>query len=117
MPHSPISRRAGRVALAAAIASLSIAGPVAAQDLRSPDARSAEEGGFVAPAVVQDLRSPDARDVGTPAPATAPTITRIEAKSGFDWGDAAIGAAGMLALALAAAGGVQLALHRRGLAH
>jgi hypothetical protein len=65
-------------------------------DLRSPDARDAGK----AAQVTQDLRSPDARDVGR-TPVEVPTSVveiREVPGSGFDWGDAGIGAAGMLAL-------------------
>jgi hypothetical protein len=50
--------------------------------------------------VAQDLRSPDARDVGRiPVEVPTPVVEIREVPgSGFDWGDAGIGAAGMLAL-------------------
>jgi hypothetical protein len=65
-------------------------------DLRSPDARDAG----LAAQVAQDLRSPDARDVGRiPVEVPTPVVEIREVPgSGFDWGDAGIGAAGMLAL-------------------
>jgi hypothetical protein len=71
------------------------------QDLRSPDARDAgrQSEGY------QDLRSPDARDAGVAsrqAPTQSPPAAVVErvatASDGFDWGDAGIGAAGMLGL-------------------
>ena len=74
------------------------------QDLRSPDARDA--GRTPDSVVSQDLRSPDARDAGRP-PVEVPTPVveiREAPGSGFDWGDAGIGAAGMLALFSIAAG-------------
>ena len=74
------------------------------QDLRSPDARDAGRPG-TNPGYT-DLRSPDARDAGRP-PVEVPTpIVEIREVpgSGFDWGDAGIGAAGMLALFSIAAG-------------
>jgi hypothetical protein len=74
------------------------------QDLRSPDARDA--GRTPDSVVSQDLRSPDARDAGRP-PVEVPTpIVEIREVpgSGFDWGDAGIGAAGLLALFSIAAG-------------
>jgi hypothetical protein len=76
-------------------------------DLRSPDARDA--GRTPDTRVTQDLRSPDARDAGRP-PVQVPTPVveiRDAPGSGFDWGDAGIGAAGLLAL-LSIAGGVTL---------
>jgi hypothetical protein len=74
------------------------------QDLRSPDARDAgqasESPGYT------DLRSPDARDAGrTPVEVPTPVVEIREVPgSGFNWGDAGIGAAGMLALFSIAAG-------------
>jgi hypothetical protein len=84
-------------------------------DLRSPDARdaaiaSAENG-------KQDLRSPDARDAGrepTPAPVPAPVVEIRESPgSGFDWGDAGIGAAAILALLSIAVGLTLMVAGRR----
>jgi hypothetical protein len=68
------------------------------QDLRSPDARDA--GRTPDSVVSQDLRSPDARDAGrTPVEVPTPVVEIREVPgSGFDWSDAGIGAAGMLAL-------------------
>jgi hypothetical protein len=76
-------------------------------DLRSPDARDA--GRTPDTRVTQDLRSPDARDAGRP-PVQVPTPVveiREVPGNGFDWGDAGIGAAGLLAL-LSITGGVTL---------
>jgi uncharacterized iron-regulated membrane protein len=84
--------------------------PGASQDLRSPDARDAATiGGARVPAASQDLRSPDARDAATNPQSTtvrAEPPTRIVkiTPDHFEWGDAAIGAAGMLALLLVLAG-------------
>jgi hypothetical protein len=81
-------------------------------DLRSPDARDA--GRTPDTRVTQDLRSPDARDAGRP-PVQVPTpIVEIREvpSSGFDWGDAGIGAAGILAL-LSIAGGLTLMVTTR----
>jgi hypothetical protein len=51
----------------------------------------------------------------TAAHATGPTIVRITARdTGFDWGDAGIGAAGGLALSLIALGGGLAVSQRRG---
>ena len=77
------------------------------QDLRSPDARDAAQAAKVE--VAQDLRSPDARDAGrTPVEVPTPVVEIREVpSSGFDWGDAGIGAAGILAL-LSIAGGLAL---------
>jgi hypothetical protein len=77
------------------------------QDLRSPDARDAKTEPVTQ--VAQDLRSPDARDAGLPEQAPPDTVVEIREVpgSGFDWGDAGIGAAGILAL-LSIAGGLAL---------
>ncbi len=83
------------------------------QDLRSPDARDAAT--VNQQANVQDLRSPDARDAGRdlkPVPVQAPAV-EIREGPGFDWGDAGIGAAMILALCSIAAGIVALTVTRR----
>jgi hypothetical protein len=91
----------------------------APQDLRSPDARDAAREAVVAPKAVpevavrmqHDLRSPDARDaarVTAVAPAesarVSPGPTAPSVSDGFEWGDAGIGAAVMLALVGMASG-------------
>ena len=83
-----------------------------AQDLRSPDARDAAQAAKVE--VAQDLRSPDARDAGLPESPTPDTVVEIREVpgNGFDWGDAGIGAAGLLAL-LSIAGGLTLMVTTR----
>jgi len=83
-----------------------------AQDLRSPDARDAAEAAKIE--VAQDLRSPDARDAGLPQAPTPDTVVEIREvpSTGFDWGDAGIGAAGILAL-LSIAGGLTLMVTTR----
>jgi hypothetical protein len=82
------------------------------QDLRSPDARDAA----TSQAAPQDLRSPDARDAGRPPAVDTPTpvveIREIPA-TGFDWGDAAIGAAVILGMCSIAAGLMLLLSGRR----
>lgn len=83
------------------------------QDLRSPDARDAAT--VSQQASVQDLRSPDARDAGRevkPIPVQATTVEIREAP-GFNWGDAGIGAAAILALCSIAAGLLALTAVRR----
>jgi hypothetical protein len=63
----------------------------------------------------QDKRMIPAAPVGA-APAAAQPVVRIQAPGGgFDWGDAGIGAAGGLALALLAVGGVLLLTDQRSL--
>jgi hypothetical protein len=90
----------------------------APSDLRSPDARDsarAVSGSSPAP----DLSSPDARDsarnpVTTYAPGQPirPTQPVVTADRGFDWGDAGLGAAGMLGL-IAIVGGTLLVAGQR----
>jgi hypothetical protein len=63
-----------------------------------------------------DLRSPDAKaaaaDPGAPTYAT-PTVIKVGSDNGFDWGDAGIGAGGMLAVVALAGGGLVLVSRRR----
>jgi len=90
--------------------------PQVAQDLRSPDARDAAvQAAESTPQVAQDLRSPDARDAGRVSPpVTQPVVEIREVPSnGFDWGDAGIGAAGILAMLSIAAGFTLLVGSRR----
>ena len=83
-----------------------------AQDLRSPDARDAAQAAKVE--IAQDLRSPDARDAGLPEAPTPDTVVEIREVpgSGFDWGDAGIGAGSSLALVLIGVGSVLAVRHR-----
>jgi hypothetical protein len=85
------------------------------QDLRSPDARDAARTSDQV--AYQDLRSPDARDAGreptsTPVPEPVVEIREVP-QPGFDWGDAGIGAAGILAMVSIAAGLLLLVGGRR----
>ena len=63
-----------------------------------------------------DLRSPDARaaaaDPGALTYAT-PTVIKVGSGGSFDWGDAGIGAGGMLAVVALAGGGLVLVSRRR----
>jgi hypothetical protein len=102
---------------------------MAQQDLRSPDARDAARDlpDQVAPppssitassrADHQDLRSADARDAARDLPPiespAAVVQVRDPQESGFDWGDAGIGAAAMVALFSIAAGAALLVTGRR----
>jgi hypothetical protein len=75
------------------------------QDLRSPDTRDAARSS--GPRQYSDLRSPDARDAGrAQPPVTIPVVDAPDGTGGFDWGDASIGAAGMLALMGIAVGSI-----------
>jgi hypothetical protein len=90
--------------------------PQVAQDLRSPDARDAAlQAAESTPQVAQDLRSPDARDAGRVSPPVQQPIVEIREvpESGFDWGDAGIGAAGILAMLSIATGFTLLVGSRR----
>jgi hypothetical protein len=84
----------------------------ATQDLRNPDNRNPEPG-----STGQDLRSPDAvdadRHVGIYA--VDPVAAAESSDTGFQWGDAGIGAAAMLGLISLAAGSAMIAgtLRRR----
>lgn len=74
------------------------------QDLRSPDTRDAARATLTREYL--DLRSPDARDAGrTPVDVPTPVVEIREVPaSGFDWGDAGIGAgfaSGLLTLVAA----------------
>jgi hypothetical protein len=87
---------------------------LAQQDLRSPDTRD------VAEAAKPDLRNPDTRELAeTGGAAPEVTVVRVPqpvpaADTGLDWGDAGIGAGGMLGLVLLAAAGILSVSHRRG---
>jgi hypothetical protein len=93
------------------------------RDLRSPDARDAaahrglyetDEGSHV---LNRDYGSPDAVDAARDLPPVQIPAPVVEVRNlpsgGFDWGDAGIGAAGMLALFSIAAGSALLLTGRR----
>jgi hypothetical protein len=114
-----MSRRISILTLTAVLAACALpgyAGAQGAQDLRSPDARDAAEHMGIYDLDVtptQDLRSPDARDAARDAqpfstPATPPVADVAPATESFDWGDAGIGAAVMLALLAIGAGSLLL---------
>ena len=119
------------VALALCVAAPAAAG---AQDLRTPDAIDAASVAKANVSHVQDLRSPDAADAagarqpgidlrspdvrfGQPDGTVVPARERVRIvevpSSGFEWGDAGIGAAGMLAVTLLALGLGLAATHYR----
>ena len=110
-------RRLTTIVLAAAVAVAAIPGIAWGgqfrQDFRSPDARDSARqvrAELAAASQGQDFRSPDARDsahrVALGAPSSSLTPRRVApqapvlqaAGDGFSWGDAGVGAAGMLAL-------------------
>jgi hypothetical protein len=134
---SPHRRLVGTVAVAIAAGSLAVSSAAAAPaDLRSPDVRDLASQAAVAPTNT-DLRSPDVQDLSRrsqPQPTAlvdarspdsvdratggvratpAVELVQVGGSSGFDWGDAAIGAGGMAALALLGFGVVLLETHRR----
>jgi hypothetical protein len=95
-------------------------------DLRSPDAKDAALAARASRII--DLRSPDTRDLSRTAghaaslPETPARIVNITADGGFDWGDAGIGAGGIVALMLIGLGGAFAVSHHhargaRGRAH
>jgi hypothetical protein len=90
----------------------------APQDLRSPDAR--DGGQAPKPSATQDLRSPDARDADRGAAIAAAQSARVapgrsgpSVSDGFEWDDAAIGAAVTFALVSVAGGTLLLVARRR----
>ena len=126
-----MSRRISILTITAVLVGCALTGSAGAapgtQDLRSPDTRDAVEQMEARDLGVtpsQDLRSPDARDAARefpayPSPAAVPApaeVAEVAAtpEASFDWGDAGIGAAMMLALLGIAAGLLLLAISRRG---
>jgi hypothetical protein len=91
------------------------------QDLRSPDARDAALSADARQGQPhQDLRSPDTRDYAEGRGTfSAPEVTIVKVidppppSAGIDWGDAGIGAGGMLGLILLALGSMLAVVHRR----
>jgi hypothetical protein len=108
-------------------------------DVRTPDTVSASNASTTEP--VADMRTPDARDHGQgrgtfSAPEVPPTnakgtdvaaadqqapastvvklVEPAPTGSGFDWGDAAIGAGSLLGITLIGLGGALFIVHRRG---
>ncbi len=70
-------------------------------------AQPAENGG--------EYRSPNSITGSTAPSASQVTVERVSSESGFDWGDAGIGAGAMLALSLVAVGGGLLVVgYRKG---
>ena len=127
--------RSASIALAVTALGASTAGaqPI---DFRTPDAIDA---GTPVAQTMKDLRTPDAVDAGTPATTTAgtdlrtpdavdhglgrgtfnaPDVTVVKVvdplpTTAFDWGDAGIGAGGLLGLILVGLGGTLVVSHRR----
>jgi hypothetical protein len=118
------SQHRTRVGLAAAlaVASLAAAAPAGADPNPAQRVQSSSRAGALAqeqyymshrpaiPASGHDFRTIDAREPadapsGTVTDVTAPVTTAPASSSGFEWGDAAIGAGSALGLALVFAGG------------
>ena len=134
MFRSRFTRSAG-IALAITALGASTAGAQRA-DFHTSDAIDA---GTPVAQTMKDLRTPDAVDAGTPATTTAgtdlrtpdavdhglgrgtfsaPDVTVVKVAdppptTGFDWGDAGIGAGGLLGLILVGLGGTLVVSHRR----
>jgi hypothetical protein len=106
MPHPTRATVTAALAITLALPAAAIAdGPT--QDLRNPDQRVTAQ----PTTSYQDLRNADNR---TPVPvAEAPKVRIVEVPaSGFDWGDAGIGAAGGLAI-ITLTGGIALLTTQR----
>jgi hypothetical protein len=108
--RSPDARDSGRVVVVQPQSSPT--------DLRSPDGRDAAR--FASqPQSPQrvDLRSPDTRDVASNVrfvTVPPPVVVSNPSSSGFEWGDAGIGAGGAVLIALLALGaGIGISHHRR----
>ena len=110
------------LAIAGVLGACAFAAPTASglRDVASPDARDARPVTHVA-VVSSDRRSADAKDAagnpslrsyGTPTIVAVPSAT-APSSTGFEWGDAGIGAAGMLVVVAIAAGGTLLVMRRR----
>jgi hypothetical protein len=83
---------------------------VAPTDLRSPDTQDLTRAAPATPIPKVDLRSPDAVDAANPA---VQVVQSGGSSSGFDWGDAGIGAGGLAAVVLLVLGGTMMATRRR----
>lgn len=97
--------------IAVAFVAAAVTAPVA--QATSPDDRALYRG--TDPALAPKSQSPDDRPFARPfasEPRTGP-VAVVNPPSGFDWGDAAIGGAFGLALALLGAGAILIAQHRR----
>ena len=105
--------------LASAVILTALAFPAASAadvDLRNPDSRSAAIASERADTYL-DLRNPDSRgpavEVETAVPETPSPVEAQATSSGFDWGDAGIGAGAVLGLLLIGISVVFTVSHRR----
>jgi hypothetical protein len=105
-------RRFTQIIVTAGVALAALTSNAMALDLRSPDARDAARS-----VTVIDLRSPDARDTSgaqTYEPGVVPATQVVHVPAtGFQWGDAGIGAARMLGLIALCGGSLLLVGSRR----
>jgi hypothetical protein len=115
---------ANTVDLRSQMSSSSLAGTTSSaprQDLRSADARDAARSAYARQGQPQqDLRSPDTRDLAEGRGTfSAPEVTVVKVtepappSAGIDWGDAGIGAGGMLGVILLALGSSLAVVHRK----
>jgi hypothetical protein len=100
-------------ALGLVLAALGAPAASAQQDLRNPDTRDGAEAPYM------DFRNPDTRGMAD-SPRAGADVTVVEvpklvrvADGGLDWGDAGIGAGGMLGLVLLVAGSALAIGHRK----
>ncbi len=78
--------------------------PGPAQDLRA-QAKTSSLAGTPAPGPAQDLRAQAKTSSLAGTPARPRQVVTASAARGFDWGDATMGAAGILGLSIVAVGG------------
>jgi hypothetical protein len=114
-------RRLINLTITALVVLAAVSGVAAARlpyDYVSPDARDSAR--QVTGSQQTDLRSPDARDASTrpvetytPGHVTQASPVLSVPTGGFDWADAGIGAAGMLALVALGSGALMIASQRR----
>ena len=117
--HRFIRSAALGLTVAALAAPAAVARPA---DFRSPDTRDAGNAAIQQDQPRQDLRTPDARDQAAGRGTfTAPEVTVVKVAEpapaatggGLDWGDAGLGAGGMLGLVLVGVASVLAVVHRR----
>jgi hypothetical protein len=108
LPHRP--RRTARI-IALALAVSSAAAPASARVFNQN-----AQGSLVFPQQTSSAPSVRPNPGQQTLPGPAPTIVRVTVPTGFDWGDAGIGAAGGFALAMVGLGGT-LALSQRRARH
>jgi hypothetical protein len=87
-----------------------------AYNIAPPDTSKAVVGAQQPSISSSDLRSPDAKAAAADPRSqwyATPTVIKVGSGGGFDWGDAGIGAGGMLAVVALAGGGLLLVTRRR----